>query len=629
MQTYIANDLHNKSDKRINKQKKIFTLLVIIIPCFCIYVLKLFSMQVIDNTLYQNQSKKNMNRAALLPAQRGEIFDRSSDVRLVTNIDTFSIEMIPGEIPNGKYDTVASKLASLLSIPKSDIDKKVPPSIRRSYSSVEIHSNVNLSVMSDIAENSTDLPGVSWKLKPQRNYLSTGSFSHILGYVGNITKEELKILYNKGYSNTSIIGKTGIEKQYDSLLQGTPGWESKIVDVKGKLIRGTTSVQQPIMGKNLILTIDANIQILAEKALGNRVGAAVVLKPASGEILALVSYPYFDSNIFNAENASSVYAQLTTNPNNPLLNRAVNAEYPPASTFKIIMTTALLSENSFPSDSKIECSGRLQYGDRTFRCHIGIPGHGFLDLRNALAQSCNVYYWTVGRDNLGVDVISSYAKEFGFGQTAQIDLPNQSNGFVPTPQWKERRYHEKWLGGDTMNMSIGQSFTLVTPLQIANMMAMVVNSGKIYRPHLLKEVIDSQSGESVQNTKPEILFESNISKSVWNQVRDYLRYTVTNGSAQFPLRNKIVQIAGKTGTGEVSQYKDRWHSWFVSYAPFDAPPEDTVVVAVLVEAVNPWEWWAPYASNIILQGIFAGQTYEQAIDALGFKYLKKPMGRQE
>jgi penicillin-binding protein 2 len=311
------------------------------------------------------------------------------------------------------------------------------------------------------------------------------------------------------------------------------------------------------------------------------------------------------------------------------LNRAINAEYPPASTFKVIMTTALLQEEAFPKEKKIECKGTITYGNRVFHCHVKEPGHGYLDLKNGLAQSCNIYFWTIGRDSLGVDRIVHYAREFGLGQNFAIDLPPSSAGFVPTAQWKERRYHEKWMGGDTMSMSIGQGYTLVTPLHVANMMAMVANGGTIYTPHILKEVRDPITGEVISETAPQILFESTISPDVWREVRGNLRYTISDGSAQYPLRNRTVQIAGKTGTAEVAQYVNQWHSWFTAYAPFDAPAEEAVVVCVLVEAQNTWEWWAPYAANIIFQGIFANQTYEQAVNALGFNSLAKPVGRRE
>lgn len=629
MNGFNLNELNNGSENSESKRKKLFFITLFIVLCFCIYILKLFSMQIIEGSVYRNESVKISQRSKTIPAQRGEIYDRNALFPLVINSDSFAVDITPGEIPVNKYDTVSQKLARLLNITKAEIDKKVPNSLRKSYTAIEIKSNISFSVISNIAENVTDLPGVSWRSKPIRNYVEKGSISHVLGYVGDITKEELKVLYNKGYSNTSIIGKTGIEKQYDSVLQGTPGLESRTVDVKGKLISENPTFKPPLMGKNLILTIDTKTQILAEKALGNRVGAVVVLRPSDGEILAMVSYPYFDPNIFSTEEASSAYTTLAASPNNPLLNRTVNAVYPPASTFKVIMSTALLAEETFPAEKVIECTGKIEYGDRTFNCHIGVPGHGWMDLKNGLAQSCNVYFWTIGRDYLGVDRISSYAKEFGYGNSLEVDLPSQSEGFVPTAQWKERRYHQKWLGGDTMSMSIGQGFVLVTPMHVANMMAMVVNSGKVYKPHLLKEIRDPVTGEAISVIKPEILNEMNIPSGIWSQIRENLRYTVTDGSAQFPLKNKVVKIAGKTGTAEVSQYHDRWHSWFVAYAPFDGPPEQAVVVCVLVEAVNTWEWWAPYASNIILQGIFADQTYEEAVDALGFKYIARPRGRQE
>jgi penicillin-binding protein 2 len=245
-----------------------------------------------------------------------------------------------------------------------------------------------------------------------------------------------------------------------------------------------------------------------------------------------------------------------------------------------------------------------------------------VDLKNGLAQSCDVYYWTVGRENLGVDRISQYGSLFGLGKPLSLDLPSTSSGLMPTAQWKERRYHESWLGGDTMNLSIGQGFTLVTPLHVANMMAMVVNGGTIYRPHVLKEVRDPVTGAVISKIDPEVLHQAPaVSPDTWRTVQTYLRYTVTNGAVVNTLRNSVVQYAGKTGTGEVAQYSDKWHSWFVGYGPYDAPPEETLVVCVLMETLGEDELGATYATNIIMQGIFGNQTYDEAIDALGWRWL--------
>jgi penicillin-binding protein 2 len=346
----------------------------------------------------------------------------------------------------------------------------------------------------------------------------------------------------------------------------------------------------------------------------------------TGEILALVSFPWYDPNVFTRGRRGE-YQALANDPNNPFLNRAIQSMYPPASTFKVIMTTGILAENAFPPERTIQCLGEIDYGNRQWRCHIRRPGHGWMNLHRAMAQSCDIYYWQVGRENLGVERIISYTREYGFGDVTGIDLPGEIAGFVPNPQWKSRRFHEKWLGGDTMNMSIGQAYTTVTPIQMANMICMVVNNGKLYQPHILKEVRDPISGAIEQTVLPTIIHESDIDSHVFEAVRRDMRGVIIEGTAQFPFNRNTVQIAGKTGTGEVG-LQDRWHSWFAAYAPYNATnPEDQVVVSVIVEAANQWEWWAPYASAIIFQGIFAGQDFDDAVKSLG--HVIPVQGRRE
>ena len=279
----------NFSDKKFTKNTRLLIIQIIIASLFFIYVYTLFSLQVLQGNEYRSQSKTISSQVKIIPADRGEIFDRNAMLPMVINSDSFAVELTPGEIPKNYYDTVTSKLAALLEISKFDIDKKIPPSMRNSYSSIQIKANVPFEIISNIAENKTDLPGVSWISKPIRNYVEQGSISHVVGYVGDITQDELNRLYNKGYTKNSIIGKTGIESQYDEFLQGTPGRESKTVDVRGKIISDAPIIQPPKMGNNLVLTIDSTIHKLAEQTLGNRVGAIVVLKPSNGEVLAMVS----------------------------------------------------------------------------------------------------------------------------------------------------------------------------------------------------------------------------------------------------------------------------------------------------------------------------------------------------
>ena len=615
---------------------RINLLSVVAIVLFVVYSGYLFYLQVVRGGEYQNRARNISRQTTLLPAQRGEIYDRDYKLPFVINTDSFAVALTPAEIPQARRQDVFQKLAEVLSIPEAEIEKRVPPSYYRLYQPLEILSSVPYATIASIAERIDEFPGVSWHVKPVRNYLETGSISQVLGYVGDITKDELKLLYNQGYQSGDVIGKAGIEKQYDLLLRGKDGHQYRTVDVHGKNVNSQNNeeglVDPPVMGSNLVLTIDSGIQQVAEKALGQRMGSVVVLKPSTGEVLALVSYPWYDPNAFSGIGAGNAYAQLLADPNTPLINRTIQSSYPPASTFKTVLTAGILEEKAFPPDKKVLCQGQISYGDRVFNCWVHKPGHGWLDLRGGLANSCDIYFWTVGRDYLGVERIVSYAREFGYGKATGIDLPGEIEGFVPTPQWKERRFHEKWSGGDTMNLSIGQGYTLVTPLQMADMMAMVVNDGVVYKPHVLKEIRDPASGAIVKRVEPEQILRSRISKETFATVREDLRAVVTEGSAHFPVNTKAVEVAGKTGTAEVG-LKDHWHSWFASFAPaVPVNPDEEVVVVVMVEASNPWEWWAPYASSIIHQAIFAHQTFDEAVDTLGYRYLmtnKLQVGRVE
>ena len=619
----MATERGERSDIRIT------VLRIIVIAVFAVYTVRLFGMQILSGDLYRSKAQDIARQTTIIPAQRGEIYDRYYNQPLVINTDSFAVSITPGEVPRADMPELINRVAGILGLPSDQIEKKIPPSIYYLYQPVEIAVNVSFDTIAVLAERIDSLPGVSWQSKPMRNYIETGSLSHIIGYLGNITRDELTMLYNKGYQQGDLIGKNGIERQYDELLRGKEGIETRTVDVRGRNVTGDNTRVFPEMGKNLVLTIDRNIQTLAEKALGRRMGAVVVMRPTTGEILAMVSYPWYDPNIFNRTDMGNDYQTLLDDPNKPLINRAIQSSYPPGSTFKIIMTTGILGENAFPPEQTVDCPGEITYGDRVWRCHIRKPGHGWLDLHEAMAQSCDIYYWTVGRDYLGVENIVNYARDFGYGEITGIDLPGEIGGFIPTPQWKDRRLHERWVGGDTMNMSIGQGYTLVTPLQMADMVSMVVNDGVIYSPHILKEVRDPQTGAVEQNVKPKVLHKSDIDPKIFAHVREDMRGVITEGTAQYPMNIKAVEIAGKTGTSEVGLV-NRWHSWFAAFAPYETDnPDERVVVSVIVEAVNDWEWWAPYCSAIIYQGIFANQTYEEAAHTLGIQNTQPIQGRRE
>lgn len=595
---------------------KLFKLFLLIVCAG--YGVYLFYLQIVRGEEFATQARKYAIQVVEIPATRGEIYDRTNTLPLVTNEEAFSVEIVPAEISSGERDAVFARVAALLNIKIEDIRKKIPAKYYHLYQPISIASAADYAAVAKLAERKEDFPGVYWNPRPIRRYLDAGSLSHILGYVGEIDRDEYKILYNKGYAANDLIGKAGIEKLYDSILKGSNGRLLKTVDVKGKGVASDQpQVEMPRPGKRLVLTINRDIQKIAEKALGNRMGSVIVLKPASGEVLAMVSYPWYDPNIFSSTLAGEEYAKLITDPKRPLLNRAIQSSYPPASTFKTVLSTALLEEKAFSPTATVLCRGVLDYGGRNWSCWVHRSGgiHGSVNMQEALAQSCDIYYWTVGRDNLGAASIVSYANYFGYGKTTGIDLPGENAGLVPTPVWKEQNYRGKWTLGDTMNLSIGQGYLLATPLQVANMIAMVVNDGIVYKPHVLKEVRDSETGALVQSSGREVLTSSSIDAAVFAKVRADLRSVVTRGSAQVPLSTRAVQIAGKTGTAEVG-LKDRWHSWFASFGPYNAPPEDQIVVVTMIEASNPWEWWAPYAANVIYQAIFAGQDAETAARAV-------------
>jgi penicillin-binding protein 2 len=608
---------------------RIIVLRIILIAVFVVYIIRLFTMQILSGDLYRSKARDITRQTKIIPAQRGEIFARDYGQPLVSNTDSFAVNVTPGEVKRAGIPELINRLSSILGIPRDQIERKLPPSIYGFYQPMEVAANISFSKIAALAEQADSLQGVSWLSKPMRTYADTGSLSHILGYVGNITRDEYTMLYNKGYQQGDLIGKNGIERQYDELLKGREGRETRTVDVRGRIVARDNTRVSPEMGKNLVLTIDRKIQALAEKALGRRIGSVVVLRPTNGEVLAMVSYPWYDPNIFNQADMGAEYQALINDPNKPFINRAIQSGYPPASSFKVVMTTGILAENAFSPEQTIDCQGEMTYGDRQWRCHIGRPGHGRLNLHRAMAQSCDIYYWNVGRDYLGVENIVNYARSYGFGELSGIDLPGEISGFIPSPQWKDRRLHERWLGGDTMNMSIGQGYTLVTPLQMADMVAMMVNDGIIYKPHILKEIRDPQTGAVEINAVREVVHRSSVDPKVYAQVRRDMRGVITEGTAQYPLNIMAVEIAGKTGTGEMGLLNN-WHSWFASFAPYETDnPEERIVVAVIVEAVNDWEWWAPYCSAIIYQGIFANQSYEEAARTLGIRNSQPVHGRRE
>ena len=375
---------NNPFENQSIKKERLFFLVLVVCVVFTIFIGYLFSMQVTRGMEFQNRAWAVARRTSEVPALRGEIYDRNYDTPLASNVDSFAVSIVPAETDRQKLPQIIADLAVILGTDAQVLMKKIPQA--DVFQSIELKDNVSYGQVVQIASNIEDFPGISWSSKPIRHYNHTASLSHVIGYVGNINTEELQLLYNKGYAANSIIGKNGIEKEYDLLLKGTPGLKSITVDAKGRNVQEERYIKVPVPGKNIVLTIDRRIQELCEKALGPRMGSVVVLKPATGEILAMVSYPSYDTNRFYAPDAASYYSTLLDNGNHPFLNRCIQSANAPASTFKTVMMTASLEEKAFPPTQTIDCTGKLVLGNRTFNCHLK-TGHGPLTLSEA-PDSC-------------------------------------------------------------------------------------------------------------------------------------------------------------------------------------------------------------------------------------------------
>jgi penicillin-binding protein 2 len=604
-----------------NKTPRLIGIGVVLSAIILLYLMQLFSMQIINNVRFTQDATQISQKSVSITAKRGEIFDRFHEVPLVQNVDSFQVNFNPAEASASEIPRILSRLSVLLRIPFSLLDQKVPERLYTSFQSIELRHGIDYATVSQIAEHRDDFQGVTWESNPIRNYVNIGTLAHVIGYVGSINQEELQVLYNQGYGMRSLIGKSGIEKNFDLVLRGKDGTRFRTVDVNGRNVSSnSTDKIIPESGKDLVLTIDRRIQILAEKALGPRNGSVVVLRPATGEVLAMVSYPYFDPNKFYTEEASQEFTRLQTDPTFPLINRSIQSAYPPGSTFKIIMTTAILGDKVIDPARTVVCTGSIEVGDRVFKCNK-LTGHGVVNLAKGLAQSCNIYFYKAGLENLGIERIDDYSKKFGLGQLSGIDVPGEISGLVPTPKWKEKNLNYPWLGGDTVNISIGQGYLQVTPMQMANTVAMISNMGRVYRPHLVKSVFDPLT-KKVEETQPEIIYENPLTPEVWTAVQNNMRGVITEGTAAVVITTKAVKVAGKTGTAEDGGKGSSNHSWFVAYAPWDDPnPENRIVLAVQVEKTNEWEWWAPKAADMIFQGIFGNQTYEEAVQTLKPWYI--------
>lgn len=517
------------------------------------------------------------NRIRIVPAMapRGTFYDRNGEL-LVTNRPGFSVSLLPLTAPIS--DDVIGRLSDLLKVPTEDIKKKIAG--HSGFDPIRIKTDVTPDIVSIIEEQKSSYPGVVIEVTPIRDYILKQEGAHTFGYVSEINDTELEKMKDQGYKSGDIIGKFGLEKVYDKELRGENGGQQVEVDVSGKPVQ-ILGRKEPVPGDDLELTIDIKLQQAAEKAvddqltqIGAHAAAAVVMNPQTGEILAMVSRPAFDPNLFAHGISSKDWNQLNNNPYHPMDNKTITGEYPPGSTFKIVTGTAALTEGVVTPDEQIFDSGH----------HWIIPkgnadgeALGWLNFRTALAHSDNVYFYEMG-NRLGIDRLEKYARMFGLGAKTGIDLPYEASGLVANRRYKEKNFDDgEWYLSETFDAAIGQGFNLVTPLQAAMVMGEIAADGKRYKPHVVNRIL-APDGSVVKEFQPELLSQLDVPEEDIKLVQDGLHDVTKYGTAASSFRGFTVDIAGKTGTAENSQGRD--HGWFVAYGPFDNP---NVVVAVIVE----------------------------------------------
>lgn len=517
------------------------------------------------------------NRIRIVPsmAPRGTFYDRNGEL-LVTNRPGFSVSLLPLTAPIS--DDVIARLSDLLKVPTDEIKTKIAG--HSGFNPIRIKTDVTPDIVSIIEEQKSQYPGVVIEVTPIRDYILKQEGAHTFGYVSEINDTELEKMKDEGYKSGDIIGKFGIEKIYDKELRGENGGQQVEVDVSGKPVQ-ILGRKEPVPGDDLELTIDIKLQQAAEKAvdeqltqIGAHAAAAVVMNPQTGEILAMVSRPAFDPNLFAHGISSKDWNQLNNNPYHPMDNKTITGEYPPGSPFKIVTGTAALTEGVVTPDEQIFDSGH----------HWIIPkgnadgeALGWLNFRSALAHSDNVYFYEMG-NRLGIDRLEKYARMFGLGAKTGIDLPYEASGLVANRRYKEKNFDDgEWYLSETFDAAIGQGFNLVTPLQAAMVMGEIAADGKRYKPHVVNRII-APDGSVVKDFQPELLSQLDVPEEDIKLVQDGLHDVTKYGTAASSFRGFTVDIAGKTGTAENSQGRD--HGWFVAYGPFDNP---NVVVAVIIE----------------------------------------------
>ena len=575
-------------------QGRLSTASVIMLIAFFILVLRFFWLGVVQNSYYTTRAEDN--RLTLVPVvpNRGLIFDRNG-VLMATNTSAYTLEIVPGRA--GPIDQTIEELSKVVTIEGKD-KRRFKQLLReaKTFESIPIRSRLTEEEVARFAAQRYRFPGVEVRARLFRSYPLGETASHALGYMGRINTKDLERIDEEGqaanYRGTDHIGKTGLEQRYEFEMHGVSGFESVEVDAGGRGIR-VLSRTPPVSGNNLNLTIDAKLQQVAETAFGKRRGALVAIDPANGEILALVSMPTYNPNLFVDGIRSDDWDVLNTDINKPLLNRAIYGTYPPGSTFKPFMALGALATGKRTPQQAISDPGYFNFGNHTFRDDKK-GGHGMVNMYSSIVHSCDTYYYTLAND-WGINGIADFMGQMGFGSKTGIDIEGESRGILPSEAWKQRRFkrpeQQKWYAGETISIGIGQGYNSYTMMQLAQATAILANNGMGYKPHLVRSISDVRSG-GVREMPLEKSHEVALKPEHVEVIKNAMIGVNKEGTGTKAFAGAKYVAAGKTGTAQVFSLNGgnyshggtkeflRDHALFIAFAPADKPK---IALAVIVE----------------------------------------------
>jgi len=594
-------------------QTRLTILSYVIVALTLLLLVGFWKIQIIDSTRYQEAADGNRIRTIPLIAPRGKMLDREGRV-IVDNYPSFSILLLRDDM--NQVNRALGQIAEGLHVSKDDIQQQIEASKRSpKYEPIVVKPEASPADIAFIESHRPDLPMLEMVMMSRRRYPPNGFLAGAIGYVGEASPEEIE--KSEDLRPGDMVGKTGLERQYNDVMIGTDGERRIQVDSRGRET-GRLGQVEAIAGKDIQLTIDLDIQAAAEAALGERKGAVVALDPRTGEVLAYVSHPAPDPNAFAVRVSKEEWQRLNTDPNLPLLNRVIQAQLAPGSVFKVIMATALLESKAVPESATIFCPGQTTLMGRVWHCWDP-KGHGTVDLERALVKSCDVYFYNMGI-RLGIDRMSYYATQMGLGKRTGIDLPGELPGLMPSPEWKERTFHQPWYPGENISVGVGQGAITATPIQLARMMGGLAMGGVFMQPHLLKTA----------DPAPETRFA--ISSETIEKVTDYLSEVINPGGTANAAYVPGADLAGKTGTAQTiseeglqkaaNRNAHKYTAWFVGFTPHKNPE---FVIAILVQ--DTWEHSSEAAAPLakpVVQAYFdkkAGKLKPLFSTANGVPYL--------